>query len=598
MEEKKCFFVCRFRIFKLGLTLNYLDEYIVTSRILTGVNLSTDQVGVIVKVFGDLALVGVDENGLKRIGRRGKYVKIKTKGGEDLVGIVSHLNLTDELYRQSGGRLEIIRGYEELTLIRNELIISLLGTISNGEVERRIHFTPTPGDKVYELESEVLKSIFGRNEIRIGVLNTQPDVPVTLDLNELTSKHLAILAMTGSGKSNALGVILLNILKGFDFPRLLLIDTHSEYVPIKNIGELGEKVNIYAPRGKLRDALLDLGVEVIDLEVPYWLLTIDEWYSIIGLDPRATRQRRIFRSVLRDVKNHYGENVALNDPIYFELDYLRDILEGSKDGEEVLMKLEDAMENDDYSFIFYPERALSLKDKPEELFEFVTKPILSSGLNDISLGGLSSEIQNVVASMILRFMFRISVEAKLKRKPLPILVAIEEAHVYAPDYYTASKGVLEKIAKEGRKFGIGLIVISQRPRELSQTLLAQCGTLFALRTVNPSDQTHIQRSMEDVTQMVLSSLPSLGKGEAVISGPAAPLPCIVKIDHFEELTEKLFNNRISLGGKDIDFKELWSKDLSKEEIREILKDIYTIRGKLTPSSTEEDSSKTLESFFG
>ena len=561
--------------------------------------MDNNPVGYIVRVIGDIALVGVDKQGLRKIGKRGKYVAIETEMGESLIGIVSNMTLTDELYRQSGGRLDIFKGFEDLSIVRNEIIVSILGTLRDGKVERKITVTPTPGDRVYELDSETLNMIFGGNEVEIGTLNTQPDVKVSLKLNELATKHLAILAMTGSGKSNALGVLLLNILKRYEYPRVVLIDTHSEYIPMKMIPGIGSKVNIYAPRGKLRDALIDRGVDVKDLEIPYWLLTIDEWYSIISLDARATRQRRAFRTALRQVKEGIIDNAALNDPIFFELQELKDVLESMRDGEEVLMKLEDASENEEYEFIFWPKMSMKLKDDTEKLFDFVARPLLTKGLNIISLGGLSSDIQNAVVSMLLRFLFRINVEAKLKGVPLPVLIAVEEAHVYAPEGYSyaSARDILEKIAKEGRKFGMGLIIISQRPRELSQTLLAQCGTLFALRTVNPSDQTHIQRSMEDVTQTVLSSLPSLGKGEAVISGPAVPIPCIVKIDLFEELAEKLYGSRVQLGGKDIDFNDEWSKEFDNDKLREILSDLYTVTGREKRESKEKKI-KGLDSFFG
>jgi len=559
--------------------------------------MSSPPEGMIVRVFGDLVLVGVDDDSLREFGKRGKYVKIVTKTGEELIGIVSNINLTDELYRQSGGRLELIRGYEELTLVRNEVIVSILGTLTSDGVDRRILSTPTPGDRVYPLDDEKLSEIFSNGDIEIGVLNTQRGVRVTLDLNELATKHLAILAMTGSGKSNALGIIILNLLEKFTYPRILLIDTHSEYIPLKFIDGYEDRVRIYAPRGRLRDALIDIGIDVEDLEIPYWLLNIDEWYSLIGLDARATKQRRIFRAALRSVKENELPGSRLNDPIYFEIGHLLNMLERMRDSDEVLMKLEDALDNEDYDFIFTPSNALQLKDDPKKMFFLITKPVLSNGLNIISLGGLSSEVQNVVTSMLLRWLFRISIEAKLKRMPIPMMIAVEEAHVYAPEYFTPAKYILEKIAKEGRKFGIGLIVVSQRPRELSQTLLAQCGTLIALRTVNPSDQAHIQRSMEDVTQMVLSSLPSLGKGEAVISGPAIPIPGIVKIHHFDEQAERICNRKVSLGGKDVDFKTLWMESLNEEALDEILRDIYTV-SRESRESFEEEKRGTLDKFFG
>ncbi len=564
--------------------------------------LQDDFVGRIVKVIGDIALVGVDEEGLKRIGKRGHYVKIKTRVGEEVLGIVSNINLTDELYRQSGGRIDLVGGYEAVSIIRNEVIVSLLGTLRNGKVEKRIASTPMPNDKVYEVDEEELAGIFGLGDIEIGGLATRPNIRVSIKLNELATKHMAILAMTGSGKSNTLAVLLINILKNFEYPRVILIDTHSEYVPLKNVEEISEKVHVFAPRGRVRDALLEMGLKVNDLEVPYWLLNIEEWYSVVSLDPRATRQRRIFRAALREVKNDAFEGASLNDPVYFDLEKLYSTLESfQRDGEEVLMKLEDAMENEEYDFIFWPENALKLRDEPSRLFEFVAKPLLSTGLSIISLGGLSSDIQNAVVSMLMRFLFRTNVEAKLKRNPIPVLVAIEEAHVYAPETYTPAKDIIEKIAKEGRKFGIGLIIVSQRPRELSQTLLAQCGTLFALRTVNPSDQVHIQRSLEDVTQTILNSLPSLGIGEAVISGPAVPIPCIVKIDAFEEASERLFGSHVQLGGKDINFAGIWRDGIDLNTVKDILKHIYSVKGRWSERKkirdTKAPKQKTLDELF-
>ena len=198
--------------------------------------------------------------------------------------------------------------------------------------------------------------------------------------------------------------------------------------------------------------------------------------------------------------------------------------------------------------------------------------------------------------MLLRSTFRFAIEAKLLGRPLPTIIALEEAHIYAPSYYATAKQIVERIAKEGRKFGIGLIVVSQRPRELSETVLAQCGTLIALRTVNPSDQRHIERSMEDVTSMIISSLPGLGKGESVISGPAVALPCLVKVDLFDNVAEEL-GKRIGLGGKDINFKEEWQKEISKEDVSRIFSELYSgVEQK--KHAFEESSKSSLELFFG
>jgi len=535
--------------------------------------------GKVVRVFGDLVSVAVSDDVLPLMGTRGTYVRIETKKNRELLGIVSNVNLYDELYRASSGRISVVESYSDIALTRNEIIVSLLGTIvrRDGEigVERRIDVVPSPGDTVYLMDGNDLKKIFSAGDIRVGVFTTMRDVEVRLNLNELATKHAAILAMTGYGKSNTLGVMLVRMLKNFQHPRILLIDTHSEYVQLggKN-SPIADRTIVYAPIGKFKEFLQNEDIPAENLEVPYWLLTLEEWYSILNLDPRATRQRRVFREALRGVK---GNN--LNAPIYFDLDTLRSYIEESNN-DDLIEKFEDAISLEEYSFIFRPEKSLEimedesigdLKEKMRRVMSYVTRPIIRDGLKIISLGGLSSEVQNAVVSMLLRTMFRLAVESKLGGRPVASIVAVEEAHVYAPERYnTAARSIIEKIAKEGRKFGLGLILISQRPRELSQTVLAQCGTLIALRTVNPQDQNHIMRSLEDVSTMVSSSLSGLGKGEAIISGPAVPIPCVVQVDYFGWVFEKEFGRRMGLGGKDVNFRSEWSREISSEVVDQIL----------------------------
>lgn len=535
-------------------------------------------IGHVVRVFGDLITIAIKEEFLSRIGRRGKFIRIITGKGVDVIGIVSGFNLIDELYRESGGKIEYSSGYSELSLSRNEVIISLLGIINGSDVERKIPAVPSPGDPVYELNEEELNKIFNRGDIEIGSLITDPNVKVGLDLNELCTKHLAILAMTGYGKSNTLAVLLLRLLNKLPHPRILLVDTHSEYIMLaSNESPIRDKVTVFAPIGRFQELINSLGIKTHDLEIPYWLLTIDEWYSLLNLDIRATKQRRILRDAIRSAKREVLPGANVNDPVYFNIERLRKIIERSKDSsaQDLLLKLDDILEVEEYAFILNPLNSLSIMEREgiESVIRYVSRPILISGLKILALGGLSSEIQNAVVSMILRFMFRIAVEAKLRGTPIPTLIAIEEAHIYAPQAATPTRGILERIAKEGRKFGLGLIIISQRPRELSETVLAQCGNLIALRTVNPSDQQHIQRSLEDVTSMIITTLPGLGKGEAVISGPMVPLPCVVQIDAFENVAQQSFGQNICLGGKDINFRELWSKEMDEYEIQNILKSL-------------------------
>jgi len=575
-----------------------------------GEKMANNHIGYVVRVARDAVYIAVNDNVLKDVAIRGKFLEIQTRSGRKLVGIVTYFNLYDELYHASRGRIEMIEEYEKLIRSRNEIIVALLGTLidENGKryVERKIETYPTPGDKVYILSKEVLKEIFGNGDIRIGCLTTEKDVSVCLNLNELATKHLAILAMTGSGKSNALGVLVARIMKEFPNSRIVIIDTHSEYIDFaRKDSPLSDKAIVFCPLEKFKKVYEERGIRVKSIEIPYWLLTIEEWFSLLGLDPRATRQRRIFRMALRDIKRRKFKDAKLNDPIYFNIEELCKRLSSSAGRDvsatEVLTKLEDALESEEYNFVLYPEKTKKVREEKGDVEAFlsVIKPLLfEPGLKIIALGGLSAEVQIAVVSMILRSLFRIAVESKLLGRPIPTMVAVEEAHIYAPkDYSVPSKPILERIAKEGRKFGIGLIVISQRPRELSETVLAQCGTLIALRTVNPSDQRHIQNSLEDITSALALSLPGLGTGEAVVSGRAISIPCIVKIDYFDEVMEREYNKRLSLSGKDIDFRELWSKPLEEEVIHKIIREIIP-EFPSGSETTNEAKSQKITQFFG
>jgi DNA helicase HerA-like ATPase len=137
---------------------------------------------------------------------------------------------------------------------------------------------------------------------------------------------------------------------------------------------------------------------------------------------------------------------------------------------------------------------------------------------------------------------------------VPTFIIVEEAHNFAPrasseERKVLSKSILRKIAREGRKFGVGLCIVSQRPSKLDSDVLSQCNTQIILRIVNPADQEYIRQSVESVTEDIVRDLPALARGEAIITGAATPIPVTVKIR--ERTTE--------VGGEDIDIIEEWSK---------------------------------------
>lgn len=561
--------------------------------------------GHVVFVRGDYVKVAFRDEDLKHVARRGKFLKIITKDGTNLIGMVASMELSDELYRQARTLSLFPESYEDLILRKNDVLVTLLGTLTESGVERKIEVAPMPGDIVEPLSDDELKRIFGgdkKNYIKIGSLVYESNVSVNLDLNQLATKHVAILAMTGAGKSNTLATLIVRILSRLPAARIIVIDTHSEYIQLVQLAKRKNiNVTVFCPVGKFRQIIeKHLGEEGIvkNLEIPYWWLNIEEWYALLGLGYTATTQRRLLRMALREIK---GQRTDI--PLYFDMIQGANSLEnkirtiGAKNNysknsvESLLDKIDDVMESEEYEFIFNPTESFKVKDDPKKVFRKVLEPIITPGLKIIALGGIPSEVQTAVVSMLLRTLFRIAVEAKLKGKAVPTIVAIEEAHIYAPaDSYAPSKSVLERIAKEGRKFGIGLIIISQRPKELSGTVLAQCGTLIALRIRNPSDQKYILESVEDMTWYMIQSLSGLGVGEALISGFATPIPCIAKIDAFSKAAEEEFGVSVELGGRDIDVVNEWSKVVTSEDIEAIIETLYE-----GYEATQKDLSKAKES---
>ena len=534
-------------------------------------------VGRVVGVYGrNMVRISIKEEALPLVAKPGVYVKVRSVSGTTLYGVVVSFNLVDELYKASRV-LELVEGYEEFRPARNELVVNLVGYEKDGAILRGIPELPKPGERVYVVSAEELKEIFKGGSVSIGNLSQDPEIEVKLDLNMLCSRHLAILAMTGAGKSNCLAVILSEIASKYPGARIVLFDTHNEYITLAKSKTY--PVYVYSPLEKMSRLIeQQFNVKVFELEVPLWTMTIDELYSLLKLDAKATKQKMYLRQVVRDVKRSVWSEAGVNDPIHYRVEHLvkniTNLRAQRRDSslDDLLVKVEELSENEELKFVTDPkfledvfQRRVSEKlgegksqrvaehEASLEVYSMLARELLKSGVNVIALGGLSSETQDAVVATLLRALWRFVVELRFQGRVASVLIAVEEAHVYAHrSRWSSSKYVLERIAREGRKFGVGLIVVSQRPRELSDALLAQCGNLIALRTVNPEDQKHILESMEEVSYEIIQGLPGLRIGEALISGPAITFPAIVQVHSYPE------RFGAELGGKDVNFEEQWS----------------------------------------
>ncbi|MBQ6443324.1 MAG: ATP-binding protein [Methanosphaera sp.] len=396
--------------------------------------------------------------------------------------------------------------------------------------------TPAPpGTIIYKAEKELLKEIFEKDEgIKIGTILKQPDVAVKLDVNKMVSRHLAILAMTGSGKSNTTSVIIDELLRLNG--TILVFDAHSEYskTEFKN----GKTITIPSKINP-RD------------------LSVHEYMKLGKFSEGATNQTKYLRDAYDYAKE---QDLTDNKEDFFDnmISWIKDKIK-ELEGEDpkrkshieanyqVLFKLEDMYR------IHY--NLLNRTDVGD-----MVDSIVPGKVNIVSLGSLSETptdiiVKHMLDNILIRRKNKIENNGK-KVLDYPIFCVIEEAHNLASNSLnTKSKSTISKIAREGRKFGVGLCLVSQSPKSLDNGSLSQINNLIILRLVEPGDQKHVQKSSESLSNDLLEQLPSLNIGEAVILGQMTKIPTMVKIDEFEGKSV----------GSDLDIVKLWQTDKQERE---------------------------------
>jgi len=407
-------------------------------------------------------------------------------------------------------------------------ILSWADTLAESGVVETPTYPPRPGAPVYRADADVLKKIFAREgggRVRIGVLVNHRDVPVSVDVNAIVSRHLAILAITGAGKSNTVGVLVDRIVNDLG-GTIVLFDMHNEY------GEVAGE-NTHFVEAKIHPARL----------------TLHELFRLLHLDEKAHVQRRFLRQAYRSAENtRYQKPEEFLKEIMEELENLSEKKTSKKSTvSEVLEKLEDLLE-EYWERVITPNAPISLEEA-----------IVPGKANIFKLGGVSEEVADVVVHHYLNWLLAERKEyvassrkgeGKVKGYPVPVLTIIEEAHILLPgDRSTMTKSIAGKIAREGRKFGVGLCLVSQRPKKLDEDSLSQTNNKIILRLVEPGDQKYVQSASETLSDELLELLPSLNVGEAILLGMMTPVPAIVKID---KSTRKI-------GGGDIVVHEEWKR---------------------------------------
>jgi DNA helicase HerA-like ATPase len=382
---------------------------------------------------------------------------------------------------------------------------------------------PLPGTDVLEATREDLGTIFapsGAEWIRIGTLLRNVGIEAKININKIVSRHIGILAMTGMGKSNLVSLVAKQV--GSLNGTLVIFDYHNDYenVDVSRINYMTSKIN---PR----------------------LLPADKLAEVIELRESADKQQRVLReSFTESVKQAKDFWTALEESV----SSFGHTTKGYADSAgRVLDKLDDTKHR--FSDILDPDCG-----NPVNL-------IKEGRVNVLSVAELSERQANAALAYYLQELLQQRKESvwgkkgKKSRKTdqrflAPIFVIIEEAHVFIPKgEHTDTKYWASKVAREGRKFGIGLGIVSQRPRNIDPNVLSQMGSLAIMKIIQDDDQLQIASAAESLSKDLLSQLPSLNIGDAVLVGQWVNLPSIVHVDEI----------RSKKAGSDLDAVTEWSQ---------------------------------------
>nr|WP_171974826.1 ATP-binding protein [Leptolyngbya sp. 'hensonii'] len=417
---------------------------------------------------------------------------------------------------------------------------------------------PDPGSKVYLADDETLQRVLNRKQpgeigaVHIGhlLLRDEGAVNVALDVKELVSTHMAILAGTGSGKSYTAGVLIEELLRPYNRAAVLIFDPHGEYDTLAQMqdhpafqGEDGylPKVNVLKPDHiRIRMSSLD-------------------YSDILALLPEMSdRQQSILNKAFNLIRRHkrgeYRWDIQDLIAAVYEADKQTDE-EGNEKAGSSAPALEWKLERLARSPYFHAFEHLA----PKDLFE-------PGQVTVVQMNEISQEEQQVICAAILRQTNQARMGTQKEQilsedenyLPYPVFILLEEAHRFAPAHEPSRcKAVIRTILSEGRKFGLGVGLITQRPGKLDADVLSQCMSQFIMRIVNPVDQESLKYGVEAAGRDLLKELPALTKGQVIIAGACINTPVLCKVRH--RLTTH--------GGDTLNAPELWQKHFESYRVQ-------------------------------
>lgn len=417
--------------------------------------------------------------------------------------------------------------------------VDLLGEILNAadkaKFQRGVTNYPTIGDSVDLITSQELRTIYaptGSDQINVGFLQQDRSVVAYVDIEEMLSKHFAVLGSTGVGKSTGVSLLLNEILKARPNLRIFLLDVHNEYGRC-----FGDRALVLNPR---------------NLKLPFWLFNFEEIVDVLfGGRAGVPEELEVLAEVIPIAKGIYTQyqntdrlglkridpkqiGFTVDTPVPYRLVDLISLIDermgklenrSSRIIYHKLISRIEAVRNDPrYAFMF--DNANVGGDTMAEVISHLFRlPANGKPMTVMQLAGFPAEVIDSVVSVLCRMAFDFGLWSD---GVSPMLFVCEEAHRYASADrnigFGPTRKAVSRIAKEGRKYGVYLGLITQRPAELDATIISQCNTLFTMRLANDRDQALLRAAVSDAAANLLSFVPSLGTREVLAFGEGVALP--------------------------------------------------------------------------
>jgi len=530
-----------------------------------------DRLGRVAAVDTSKVLIDVEDAELvTRIGI-GNLVAVRgATEREFLVGITERVtrSLREDMLKENAEEKEVM----ELSPQPDDVVrVVLVGTYRTVVGDARDVFKrgadsfPQIDRDCYVIQGPNLQRLMGllafdlseQERLQLGHFVIDPNAAAIASGDKFFQRHASILGSTGSGKSWAVALLLEKAAQ-LKYPNIIVLDMHGEYAPLTE-GKTGLATgfrvagpgDLDGPSGKA-------------LFFPYWLLNREEMLSMIldRSDQNAPNQASRFTSHVRSLKEEtlkaekkgdVQKTFTVDSPIPYALNRLLELLEhddtakgvgktGPVKGEwegrltRFISRLKAKLEDRRYGFMFQPPEAANAYGwLAEQMLRLLTPGEEGRGIKIVDFSEVPSDVLPVVAGTFARLLYDVQFWTRPDKRT-PFALVCDEAHLYLPVKDDADSidrqalATFERIAKEGRKYGVALVVVSQRPADVSRTILSQCNNFLVLRLTNDTDQAVVRRLMPDSMVGLIDTLPLLDTGEALLLGDAVLIPTRIRLD--------------------------------------------------------------------